>query len=89
MIPGCYLVVFRAVTWIITVIIGAVPALCENAPSEGKSTLGHAKLCLLVADPPMRVEFGWQLVAVSVLWCFCFGPRALARSLARGKGMAS
>ena len=25
-------VVFRVVTWIITVIIGAVPALCENAP---------------------------------------------------------
>ena len=26
-------VVFRVVTWIITVIIGAVRALCENAPS--------------------------------------------------------
>ena len=25
-------VVFRVVTWIITVMIGAVPALCENAP---------------------------------------------------------
>ena len=24
--------VFRVVTWIITVIIGAVPALCKNAP---------------------------------------------------------
>ena len=26
--------VFRVVTWIITVIIGAVPALCENAPVD-------------------------------------------------------
>ena len=25
-------VVFKVVTWISTVIIGAVPALCENAP---------------------------------------------------------
>ena len=24
--------VFRVVTWIITAILGAVPALCENAP---------------------------------------------------------
>ena len=32
-------VVFRVVTWIITVIIGAVPALCENAPQGGVVSL--------------------------------------------------
>ena len=40
--------VFRAVTWIITVMIGAVSALCENAPvSVRQATRRHTRAHLL------------------------------------------
>ena len=49
-------VVFRVVTWIITVIIGAVRALCENAPFD-----------LRAAKPVPRVPFPASLLRTTEL----------------------